>query len=140
MKIVAEGVPLARLPGPATTQRLLVVLNAIVGPPVIVGLGVSPAGLHHALTVSVVFTVFFFPFDRVIAQLIVYGALGLAPHGLSGFANQCAAVTSVEALVIIVKDPTIGIVIVVPILVIKEGVKPVCAGSGIGCIRRTGKL
>jgi hypothetical protein len=51
------------------------------------------------LTVSVVFTVFFFPFDRVIAQLIVYGALGLAPHGLSGFANQCAAVTSVEALV-----------------------------------------
>jgi hypothetical protein len=60
---------------------------------------VSPTGLQNALTVSVVFTVFFFPFDRVIAQLIVYGALKLAPHGLSGFANQCAAVTFVEALV-----------------------------------------
>ena len=74
-------------------------MKPIVGPPVIVGLGVSPAGLQNALTVSVVFTVFFFPFDSVIAQLIVYGALKLAPHGLSGFANQCAAVTSVEALV-----------------------------------------
>jgi hypothetical protein len=40
MKIVAEGVPLARLPGPTTTQRLVDVLKAIVGPPVIVGLGV----------------------------------------------------------------------------------------------------
>ena len=71
MKIVAEGVPLARLPELTTTQRLLAVLKAIVGPPVIVGLGVSPAGLQNALTVSVVFAVFFFPFDRVITQLIV---------------------------------------------------------------------
>ena len=96
---MAEAVPLARLPELTTTQRLLAVLKAIVGPPVTVGLGVSPAGLQNALTVSVVFTVFFFPFDRVIAQLIVYGALKLAPHGLLGFANQCAAVTFVEALV-----------------------------------------
>jgi len=96
---VAEVVTLARLPELATTQRLLAVLKAIVGPPVIVGGGVSPAGLQNALTVSVVFNVFFFPFERVITQLIVYGALKLAPHGLSGFANQCAAVTSVEALV-----------------------------------------
>ena len=99
MKIVADGFTLARVPEPVTTQRLLAVLKAIVGPPVIVALGVWPAGLQSPLTVSVVFTVFFFPFDRVITQLIVYGALGLAPQGLSGFANQCAAVTSVEALV-----------------------------------------
>ena len=43
-------------------------------------------------------------------------------------------------IVLIVKNATIGIVIIVPIFIIKESVKPVCARSGIGCIGRTGEL